>query len=261
MSSWFRVETAFTPAPAAMAIVAGAVAALCLTPSAQAQIRSNAQAEQSRTLAARAPDRTLPPTGRYVSESGESFVFDRSGPRPLFRFERRAETWVLRPSPAPRGDIIYRNDAGDQILRVTPNGGMTLYSVRASSGSPASMAGPAPALTQPLLGPILLARLMVQRSAMMSQALGRTVIVQLDGEEDEALCVDALLVATEAVIRMAGSPTMRAQLNGLRSISITEGRASGVTFTNGDLRVTVRPHQGVSGRPSSARIIRTVSSK
>ncbi len=236
--------------------------ARAITPAA-AQNQGNAQAEQAQALRNRnaAAARAAPPTGRYVAESGEAFILDRSGPRPLFRFERRAETWVLRPSPAPRGDIIYRNDAGDQILRVTPNGGMTLYSVRASSGSPASMAGPAPALTQPLLGPILLARLMVQRSAMMSQALGRTVIVQLDGEEDEALCVDALLVATEAVIRMAGSPTMRPQLNGLRSISITEGRASGVTFANGDLRVTVRPNQGVSGRPSSARIIRTVSSK
>ena len=119
MNSWFRVETASTPAPAAMAVVAMAVATLCLAPSAEAQVRGNIQAEQSRSLGARAPGRTLPANGRYVSESGETFIFDRSGDRPLFRFERRTETWVLRASPAPRGDIIYRNDAGDQILRVT----------------------------------------------------------------------------------------------------------------------------------------------
>ena len=61
------------------------------------------------------------------SETGEGFIFDRSGSRPLLRFERREETWVLRPTAAPRGDIIYRNDAGDQVLRVTPGGGMTVY--------------------------------------------------------------------------------------------------------------------------------------
>ena len=247
------------PAPAAMAVVAMAAATLFVSMAAQAQVRGNAQAEQSRALGARGQDRALPPTGRYVSESGENFIFDRSGARALFRFERRAETWVLRPSPAPRGDIIYRNDAGDQILRVTPDGGMTLYTVRAPNGTPASMAGIAPALSLPLLGPIRLASLMVQRSAMLSQALGRTIIVQLSGEYDEALCTDALLVTTEAVIRMAGSATLRNKLARLRSVTIVEGRTSSVAYANGDLRVTVQPNQGAAGRPSSARIIRAVA--
>ena len=57
-------------------------------------------------------------------------MFDRSGPRPLFRFQSRNEVWALRANAAPRGDIIYRNDAGAQILRVTPDGGVTLYSTR-----------------------------------------------------------------------------------------------------------------------------------
>ncbi|RYG07730.1 MAG: DUF4908 domain-containing protein [Caulobacteraceae bacterium] len=202
--------------------------------------------------------RTLPPTGRYVSESGESFIFDRSGQRPLFRFQSRNETWALRGTPAPRGDIIYRNDAGDQILRVTPDGGMTLYSQRNPNGSPASMAGPAPSLARPMLGPVQLANLMVQRSALMSRALGRTVTVQLDGEQDEALCIDALMVTTDAVLRMAGSPTMRDQLRRLRTVTITEGRAASVAYASGDLRVTVLPLQGTTGRPSSARIIQAV---
>ena len=66
---------------------------------------------------------------RRKSASGSSST--GRGARPLFRFERREETWVLRSTPAPRGDVIYRNDAGDQILRVTPDGGMTLYTARA----------------------------------------------------------------------------------------------------------------------------------
>ena len=44
--------------------------------------------------------RVQPETGRYRSESGESFVFDRSGARPLFRFETRNEVWALRANAA-----------------------------------------------------------------------------------------------------------------------------------------------------------------
>lgn len=273
-----RVETASAPTPAMMAFLAPvastqfavlpAVAVLLasmvltLPASAEAQVRSNAQAEQSRALG-RGPGRpvqtrTLPDTGRYVAETGETFIFDRSGSRPLFRFQSRTETWALTARPAPRGDIIYRNDAGDQILRVTPDGGMTLYSVRAPNGSPASMAGPAPALARPLLGPVQLSNLMIQRSFMMSRALGRMISVLLDGEQDEALCTDALIVSTDAVLRMAASPTLRGQLSGLRAVTVTEGRASSVVYVNGELRVTVQPNQGETGRPSSARIIQAV---
>lgn len=266
MKSSSRVGTAPAPlSPAAAFAAAGTLsfALLTLAGAAEAfpllQVRGNAQAEQARGLGAR-PGRSLPATGRYVSESGESFVFDRSGPRPLFRFETRSETWALRPSPAPRGDIIYRNDTGDQILRVTPDGGMTLFSVRAPGGSPASLSGSAAALAAPVMGPVALANLMTQRSELLSRSLGRLIVVQLDGQYDEGLCVDALLVTTEAVIRMASSPSLRTRLAGLRTVTIIEGRNAGVSFDRGDLRVTVKPGQGTQGRPSSAVIIRAVAS-
>ncbi|MGA0544746.1 DUF4908 domain-containing protein [Brevundimonas sp. VNH65] len=267
MSFRVRVEAASRPiSPAVTRVaVATAVAASALGLSARAeawplfQTRGNVQTEQSRGLSDARPTRTLPPTGRYVSEAGEGFVFDRSGSRPLFRFESRNETWALRGTPAPRGDIVYRNDTGDQILRVTPDGGVTLYSVRNPAGSPASFRGAAPALAPPMLGPIALADLMIRRSGQLSRALGRIVVVQLDGERDEALCVDALMVTTDAVMRMAGSASLRRRLESLRSVTIVEGRSPGVTFERGDLRVTVRPGSGLTGRPSSAMVIRTVS--
>ncbi len=254
-----RVETASTPIPAMMAIVAFVVPVLLcagLASPALAQVRIGGQSDTFRETAR---PRVQPETGRYRSESGESFVFDRSGPRPLFRFETRNEVWALRANAAPRGDIIYRNDAGAQILRVTPDGGVTLYSVRAPNGSPASRVGAAAALERPLLGPIQLANLMYQRSSVISRALGRLVVVQLDGERDEALCTDALMVTTDAVLRMANSPTTRPALDRLRSVTITEGRSPSVVYSNGDLRVTVQPHQGVTGRPSSSRVIRAMA--
>lgn len=254
-----RVETASTPIPTMMAVVASIVPLLLcagLATPASAQVRIGGQSDTFRATP-RTP-RVQPETGRYRSESGESFVFDRSGARPLFRFETRNEVWALRGNAAPRGDIIYRNDAGAQILRVTPDGGVTLYSVRAPNGSPASRVGAAAALERPLLGPIQLANLMYQRSSVISRALGRLVVVQLDGERDEALCTDALMVTTDAVLRMANSPTTRAALDRLRSVTIVEGRFAGVTYSGGDLRVTVQPNQGIAGRPSSTRVIRAM---
>lgn len=256
-----RVRTARTPLPAVMAIAlaAAALSSLPIASHAQAQERANAQAEQSEALRNRGRSaRTLPPTGRYVADSGEAFVLDRSGQRPLLRFDQRDETWVLRPTAAPRGDVIYRNDAGDQLLRVTPGGGMTVYTPRAPGGSPASLSGPGQSLTPPTLGPALLWSLMARRSELISQALGRLVIVNLTGDRSEALCVEALIVTTDAILRIARSPTARQTLNELRSITIIEGERASVTYVRGRLVVTVNPDDGMAGRPSSARVIQVL---
>ena len=258
MKSRVRVETARMPIASAMA-VAIVVAALSSPTPATAQVRGNAQAEQSRAMGVLPTRRGLPASGRYASDGGEAFILDGSGVLPLFRFERRPETWVLRATPAPRGDIIYRNDAGSQILRVTPAGGITLYTTRAPNGAPVSRTGSAEPLELPTLGPIRLFTLMNHRGSLVSQALGRLVVINLSGERSEALMVDALIVSTEAVIRMAASPTFRASIATLRSITLVEGERSSVTFTRGDLRVVVDPDEGQAGRPSSARIIRAVS--
>ena len=253
-----RSRTALTPLPAAMAI-AFATAALSVVSPAEAQVRGNAQAEQSQSLRRQGPIvRARPRTGLYASDSGERFILDLAGSRPLLRFERRDETWILRATPAPRGDVIYRNDAGEQVLRVTPDGGMTVFTPRAPGGSPASFEGPAPSLAPPSLGPVQLYQLMMRRSAMLSQAMGRLIEINIDtGPQGEALTVEALILSTDAVLRIARSPTARASLDRLRRITIVEGGRSSVSYTNGgELRIVVAPDQGVAGRPSSARVIR-----
>ncbi len=264
MSSRVRHETARSPirATAAFAVVAsGLIAAALAAPvPAEAQVRGNAQAEQRRTFENDGQlNRGLPANGLYASEIGERFIFDGSGTRPLFRFERREETWVLRSTPAPRGDIIYRNDSGAQILRVTPDGGLTLYTTRAPNGSPASRIGVASPLELPTLGPIRLFTLMNQRGSLVNQALGHLVVINLSGEVSEALMVDALIVTTEAVVRMARTPAFRDSVSDLRSITLVEGSRSSATFQRGDLRVVVNPRQGQAGRPSSSSIIRAIA--
>lgn len=242
----------------AIALAAVSLSLLSIAPDAAAQTRGNAQAEQSQALRDRRPTTpALPPVGRYVADSGERFILDRSGRHPLLRFERREETWVLRPSAAPRGDVIYRNDAGQQVLRVTPGGGMTVYTPRAPGGSPASYAGPGESLSPPRLGPAQMLNLMLRSSAIVSQAVGRTVEINADiGAESESLAVEALILSTDVVLRIARSPNGRAALNQLRRIVIVEGSRASVTYSRGELQIVVAPAQGAAGRPSSARVIR-----
>lgn len=242
----------------AIALAVVAMSTLALASESRAQSRVNAQAEQSEALRNRgAASNPAPPTGHYVADSGEAFILDRSGQRPLLRFDRRDETWVLRPSAAPRGDVIYRNDAGDQLLRMTPSGGMTVYTPRAPGGSPASFAGPGQSLTPPTLGPTQLFQLMARRSAMLSQTMGRLIEINIDTDgQGEGLAVEALILSTDTVLRIARSPTARSSLDRLRSISIVDGPRPAVTYSRGDLQIVVAPSQGVAGRPSSARVIR-----
>ncbi len=237
----------------AIALACGIAAA-----EAQAQTRSNAQAEQSRAIRDQSVIRTTPQPGRYVSEAGQAFVLDQAGSLTLLRFERSTETWALRPSSAPRGDTIYRNDAGDQVLRVTTGGGITVYTTRTPGGSPVSLAGPPVSLAPPSLGPVQMFNLMARRSGLVSEAMGRLVRINLDGQESEALCIEALIVTTDAVVRIARSPSARPFLDRLRSITVIEGQRSSVTYSGGDLRVVVDPRRGIAGRPSSARVIRAV---
>ena len=90
-----------------------------------------------------------PPVARYVSQEGDVFVLDRSQNRPLLKFQDSPEVWALKPQPAPRGDIIYKNDLGEPVLRATRLGGLTLFTEDRPGGTAAALAGGGPALRLP----------------------------------------------------------------------------------------------------------------
>ena len=264
MSSTTLVRTAPTPISAAPALAAWVLAVLTLLLAFQspawAQRRSNAQAEQSQSLRGGNAPRGLPVSGRYVAETGQGFILDLSGQRPLMRFERGGEVWALRPTPAPRGDTIYRNDAGDQILRVTPDGGMTLFTTRAPQGTPVSAAGPAPSLLPPTLTAIQLWNFIVRQSQRASDALGHLVVVDVEIQPgSEAVAADALSTVVDALSRMARSPNLREQAARVRRVIVTDTPGVPTSFNRGALRIGINPDAGYAGRPSSARIVRVVA--
>ena len=70
----------------------------------------------------------VPPVARFQTEAGDPFVLDRSAGRQVFmRFDTDPEIWALEPTPGPRGDMIYKNDMGEPMLRATRLGGLTLF--------------------------------------------------------------------------------------------------------------------------------------
>lgn len=79
-----------------------------------------------------------PPIARYVSEEGRVFILDRTQSVPMMKFEDSPEVWALAPNPAPRGDIIYKNDLGEPVLRITRLGGFTLFTDARPSGEAVS---------------------------------------------------------------------------------------------------------------------------
>ena len=201
----------------------------------------------------------LPVTGRYQMDDGGAFVFDRSTVKPLLKFDDELEIWVLEPAPGPRGDVIYRNDLGEPMLRATRLGGMTVFTEKRPDGSAAALDG----ISAPLRIASLNAGALYNHFYQMSvraRLRGAAYDRVRDGEGRRKLrprgrwptrrrwparrCSTSLPVSTagpcSATSAMCLSP---------RGLPDRTSR-----LKRGVLTITIVPAQGVFGRPSSRRI-------
>ncbi|HXQ45841.1 MAG TPA: DUF4908 domain-containing protein, partial [Caulobacteraceae bacterium] len=119
-----------------------------------------------------------PPVGLYRdnADNDPAFVLDRSTPVLLLRFQDSPEIWLLTPHPASRGDIIYKNDVGEPMLRATRLGGLTLFPPDRPDGMPAALISDAPPLRlPPVPNPSILLTRMLQASVHASRPLQRPI--------------------------------------------------------------------------------------
>jgi hypothetical protein len=206
-----------------------------------------------------------PPVGRYVDEDGDiTFILDRSSPQPMLRFEDSPEIWVLTPQPGPRGDIIYRNDMGEPVLRATRLGGMTLFTVTHPTGAAAAFVGEAQVIRPaPVLSPQALAFRLAQASARVSHVMSPPRVVVFEARDwtpqTASLIADAAAVTAEAVVVAARSLDGRRAVAKLGRVILSSGHKATAIMTGPILQVTVSAKPGspfwdVSGRPSSRRI-------
>lgn len=197
-----------------------------------------------------------PPVARYVSETGVRFTFDRSQGLPLVKFDRSPEVWVLRPQPAPRGDILYLNDLGEPMLRASRTGGLTVFTTDRPGGLAVALSGGGQSLRMTALGPQQLLERLAMASTRATRAARRLIPFEADfSPATSALTADAAMVAAEAIIRMTRLPDGRVVLGGVERVRLVEGRQARAMLREGVIEITVAPGQGMSGRPSSDRIL------
>lgn len=202
-----------------------------------------------------------PSVARYVSDEGESFVFDRSSSTPLLRFEESHEVIALSPQPASRGDIIYKDDVGEPVLRVTKLGGLILFAHGRPGGAPVALAGQAPGIRLQALSPGAMAQRLLQASYRASRATNQLISVEVHDAPlgSEAVFADAAAVAVEAVIRITRRKDAKAQIKKFSRISLQPGARGEAGLKKGVINITVNPGQGLAGRPSSARIAEAIA--
>ena len=207
---------------------------------------------------------TGPATARYQTDEGGVFILDRSGPKPLLKFGDDPEIWALQSARGPHGDTIYRNDLGEEMLRVTSLGGLTVFTDRRPEGSAAAFDGASAPLKIGMVSATALERQFYQESVRASR-LGRHIIGFETGQDAEAATTgpiaDAAQVTSEAITDVAQRPNGRLILSHIDDVVITQGGAPGVSVRKNVLTVTIVAKNGVSGRPSSRRIERALGAK
>ena len=213
------------------------------------------------SLGASADDRfVVPMVGRFRSEAGEVFILDRAEDRNLLvRFESSPEIWVLRPHAGPRGDVIYKNDVGDPVLRATRVGGLTLFPPTQPGGVAAAFAGAAQGLRPPLVNsPSALLQSFTQASARAGRASQQIVSFEARDVPLPAapLFADAAQVAAEAFVQVAA---LRRGMARWSKVEFDTGRSPSVSAANGVLHITLTPERGLAGRPSSHRIAEVIA--
>lgn len=203
-----------------------------------------------------------PPLGRYVSEEGRAFTLDLTQPVPLLKFDDSPEVYILAPSPAPRGDVIYRNDMGEPVLRATRVGGFTLFSEDRPNGEAVSLAGAGIPLRLPAMSPQAVFERLAQASLRASRAAHRPMFFEAEATPaSSSLIADAATVTSVAIARLAQRADGRNLLARFSRVRFEEGKKASATLKNGVLRVVVAPDQGIAGRPSSDRILKVATAR
>lgn len=239
---------------------AGAALVVALATAGVALPVTRAVAEQQSALLANSR-RDVTPVARFACQGGPSFVLDQSGPRALLRFEGGDEIWVLRPRAGPRGDVFYRNDVNEPVLRATRLGGVTLYTSDRPGGLPCAPTATSQPLRMAEFDAASLFRHLLRERARGVRALDHGLFIDLPEVDrgEEPVFGDAVTLAVDGMARLTDNGSRQAASR-VRTVLVTEGPSPSVTYGAGVLHITVAPRLGVAGRPSSARVMRAILS-
>ncbi|WP_158918170.1 DUF4908 domain-containing protein [Caulobacter sp. S45] len=202
-----------------------------------------------------------PTIAKYKADGGEGFVFDRtSGRGALIKYDDSSEIWALTATPGPRGDVIYKNDMGQPVLRATRLGGLTLFTADYPGGTAAAAAGLAAApRPPPILGPEALLRVLLQAGARATRAAQHLVYFDAGdanvSPSTESVFADCFGLAADAIVQVSGQGRAGQMVVGrLVKVRFIQGPAPNAMVIGSTVQIVVAPQMGLAGRPSSKRI-------
>lgn len=192
---------------------------------------------------------------RYSTPDGIRFVFDRSGGRAaLVRFEGDPEVHVLRPAMAAGGGEIYQTEDGAVMLRVTPHGGIIIYTRTMRTGSPVSeVSRVAPLMPES----VAFAEMQERFRRLQAQArrrVGQTVTFAVPSRMSAEAAGVVLDAAERAAEGLAAAP-----MTSVRHVIINIGRTPALALRGDTLLIQVNPALGYAGRPSSNTVRNVVT--
>ncbi|RKQ94217.1 uncharacterized protein DUF4908 [Maricaulis maris] len=189
------------------------------------------------------------------ADTGEFFLFDRSGDAALLR-ERDApdsEVLVLYPDRAPGGGTAFITDTGREVIRLTGLGGATYFPSAAPDGVIADFASPAGSLAPAPRSPEEVRARAEQLASQMATSLDRSISVEYAPAPRAGLGVqyDTLHIIGLAFDSVRGE---RRRLRGVEHVRVALGDAPAAYRQEATLVVVIAPGLGYAGRPSSAFI-------
>jgi len=189
------------------------------------------------------------------ADTGEFFLFDRSGDAALLR-ERDApdsEVLVLYPDRAPGGGTAFITDTGREIIRLTGLGGATYFPNSVPDGVIADFASPAGSLAPAPRSPDEVRTRAEELAEQMASALDRSISVEYAPAPRAGLGVQH---DTLHIIGLAfdGVRSERRRLRDVEHVSVQLGAAPAAFRQEETLVVVIAPQLGYAGRPSSAFI-------
>ena len=198
-----------------------------------------------------------PPVARFAIDDGGEFILDREGRWALIRFSDSPEVWALSPSRGPRGDIIYKNDMSEPMLRATKLGGMTVFTPKRPDGAAAALVGAAMPVRLAPLGPLVLYQRLIQASVRSSRVAQHEIEFDAPDADptSDGLIADAAAAVVEALINLSERQGGHAILRRLGSVAIQPTGKSTVVLRGRVVTISVNPALGYAGRPSSERIL------
>ena len=196
----------------------------------------------------------------HLSADDDSFVLDQSSNTPLMRFDGDQEVWILTPSFGAKGDVVYKNDVGEPMLRSSRWGGLTLISQSRPEGDPVALIGKARAIESQRIGKDELFQILVNASRRASNAVHR--LLPFDAPDvphgADVLFADAANNATSAIVTISKEFQGQKTLSRVREVRLIEGRPPGVKLQDGVLELKLDPSRGYAGRPSSRRVSQAI---